>query len=516
MGETPANARRLLWAGFFAIFANGVGFAVRGRILKIWAADYGFTQKELGDITGGGLWGFGLIIIAACLFADLIGYGRLMAVAFLMHVLSAVLMMCTDTIFHTYGQTGVYWSLLASLIMFSIANGLCEVVVNPMVATLFPDQKTHYLNILHAGWPGGLIVGGGVAYFMNDVVKIHWIIQMSMFLVPVAIYGTMLLGQHLPRSEAKEAGVSYTTMLAEFASPILLLLLVIHAMVGYVELGTDSWIQKITGQITSPGIGTLLFMYTNILMFTLRFFGGPLESRLSPLGLLFCCATIATVGLLMLGNAPQGIVIFCVLALTIYGIGKTFYWPTMLAVVSERFPRGGALTLGSVGGMGMLSAGLLGAPAIGFQQDHYATAELKQEATSTFDRYVEPKDKIFLGVFKTKGLDGAKVGLLELETKAAEGGPEALDAARDLEKTLEKLRSSSDPEQRSLAEWWEQEKKYAKDDAKPIDEAALYGSQMALKWTALVPTTMAVLYLFLILYFKARGGYKKLEVAEEL
>src|SRR5262245_60423181 len=188
MGETSPNAKRLLWAGFFAIFANGVGFAVRGRILAIWAGEYGFTQKELGDITGGGLWGFGLIIIAACLFADTIGYGWMMSLAFLMHVLSAALMMCTDPIFRAYGQSGVYWSLFSSLIMFSIANGLCEVVVNPMVATLFPNEKTHYLNILHAGWPGGLIVGGGIAYFMNDIVKINWLIQMSMFLIPVAIY----------------------------------------------------------------------------------------------------------------------------------------------------------------------------------------------------------------------------------------------------------------------------------------------------------------------------------------
>ena len=140
MGGT-ANAKRLLWAGFFSIFANGVGFAVRGRILATWAREYGFTQKELGDITGGGLWGFGLIIIAACLFADAIGYGRMMVLAFVMHVSSAVLMMCTDPIYHAYGQNGVYWSLFASLIMFSIANGLCEVVVNPMVATLSPTKR---------------------------------------------------------------------------------------------------------------------------------------------------------------------------------------------------------------------------------------------------------------------------------------------------------------------------------------------------------------------------------------
>jgi MFS family permease len=495
---TGSNPQRLLWAGFFSIFAAGVGFGVRGRILAIWAGEYGFTQKELGDISGGGLWGFGLIIIAGSLIADKVGYGKLMICAFLMHVLSAVLQMCTDPIHVEFGRDGVYLSLSIAMVMFAIGNGLCEVVVNPMVATLFPREKTHYLNILHAGWPGGLIAGGVVGYVMNDIIPLPWIVQMSMFLVPVAIYGAMLVGQRLPRSEAGEAGVSYGRMLLQFASPILLILLLIHAMVGYVELGTDSWIQKITGTITaSAGAGVLLFIYTNILMFTLRFFAGPIEYRISPLGLLFSCAVIAAVGLLMLGNAVG--VIGCLVAVTIYGIGKTFFWPTMLAVVSERFPRGGALTLGAVGGIGMLSAGFLGSPGLGFKQDHYATSELSQKAPDTYRRYAVADEKVFLGVLKTRGLDGAKVYLLE---QAAKKNTQELSTA------LEKLRQSKDPAQQELLRWWEENQEYVQRDYEPIETATLYGSRMALIWTALVPTAMAVLYLLLILYFKARGGYK--------
>jgi MFS family permease len=511
-----ANAKRLLWAGFFSIFAAGVGFGARGRILEIWAAEYGFTQKELGDITGGGLAGFGFIIIFGGIIADKLGYGKLMIFAFIMHVLSAALQMCTGPIFDAFGRNGVYWSLTIAMYMFSAANGTCEVVVNPMVAALFPKQKTHYLNILHAGWPGGLITGGVVAYVMNDIVKIHWIIQMSMFLFPVAIYGLMLVGQHLPRSEASQAGVSFKTMIAEFAAPLLLLLLVIHAMVGYVELGTDSWIQKITGTITdSREAGTLLFIYTNILMFTLRFFAGPIEHRLSPLGLLFTCAVIAAVGLTLLGNAVG--VIMCLLAVSVYGIGKTFFWPTMLAVVSERFPRGGAVTLSAIGGVGMLSAGFLGSPGIGFQQDHYASEKLQAESRATHDRYVVDQDKVFLGVFKTKGLDGAKVGLMELEAKIVAGNKSgaskadkdaAKGAAEELAKTLERLRNSPDAENRQLAAWFDGNKQYVPIDDKPVEEAGLFGSRMALKWTALVPATMAVLYLLIIFYFKLQGGYK--------
>src|SRR5262245_54593610 len=191
------NAQRLLWAGFFSIFAAGVGFSVRGGILVYWSADFGFTMAELGGITGGGLAGFGIIIIIGSLFADNIGYGKLMGLAFLMHVLSAALQLFAGQIYAQFGKDATFWTLYVAMFMFAIGNGLCEVVVNPMVAALFPRNKTHYLNILHAGWPGGLIAGGLVSYLMNggSIVgwtpfpdKANWMIQMSMFLIPTLIY----------------------------------------------------------------------------------------------------------------------------------------------------------------------------------------------------------------------------------------------------------------------------------------------------------------------------------------
>src|SRR5262249_11089545 len=163
----------------------GVGFSVRGGILGDWAREYNFTMSELGTITGGGLTGFGVVIILGSLIADKVGYGRLIAFAFLLHVLTAALQLFTGQIYAAFGKDVTYWSLYVAMFLFSIANGICEVVVNPMTATLFPKEKTHYLNILHAGWPGGLIAGGLVAYFMNGgtigtwapLGKVHWMVQ---------------------------------------------------------------------------------------------------------------------------------------------------------------------------------------------------------------------------------------------------------------------------------------------------------------------------------------------------
>ncbi len=531
-GKT-ANAQRLLWAGFFSIFAAGVGFSVRAGILGDWARDYGFTLAELGAISGGGLWGFGLIIILVSLIAERIGYGWLMVFAFLMHILSAALQLLTGEIYTWFGggevgRDAVYWTLYIAMFMFSFANGTCEVVVNPMVATLFPQNKTHYLNILHAGWPGGLIVGGLVAYFMNEgsiygwepFGQVSWMVQMSMFLIPTLLYGLMMVGQKLPRSEASQAGVSYGAMLAEFAFPMLLLLLFIHALVGYVELGTDSWIGKITGSIMGdPRSGFLLFVYTSALMFALRFFAGPIVHHISPLGLLFASGVLGGIGLMLLGQAVG--VIMCVLAATVYAVGKTFLRPTMLAVVSDLFPRGGAITIGAIGGVGMLSAGLLGTPGIGFKQDYFTAVHMQENSQTKviFQRYAADTPKHFL-VFTTTALDGSKKAILEQATEIANLQKDArekpanrdklLARAKDLNGDLERMLSRKGHEK--LAQWWQTNQGYRAQDAQPVDEGIIYGGRMALLWTALVPTVMAVLYLLLLLYFRAKGGYRAEEI----
>ena len=501
---TAPNAQRLLWAGFMAILAAGVGFSIRAGILGQWAEQYGFTMTELGAITGGGLTGFGIIILLSSFIADAVGYGKLMGAALVTHLLSAVLTLAAGAAFASGGKEAAYYCLFWGMFLFAIGNGICEAVVNPLVAALFPKQKTHYLNILHAGWPGGLIVGGLASYFMNPdgSEPVSWQIQMSLFLVPVILYGIMVLGQNFPKSEAGSAGVSYGAMFAQLAAPLMIVLLIIHAMVGYVELGTDSWIAKITGSIMeSPQKGLLLFVYTSGLMFALRFFAGPIVHKISPLGLLFVSGLLGFIGLQMLGAATTGIL--CVVAATIYACGKTFLWPTMLAVVAEQFPKGGAITIGAIGGIGMLSAGLLGGPGIGFKQDYHATSSLKDEAPEVYERYKAPSENSFLG-FKVVGLDGAKVGVL---------GDDGKELARATE--LIQKDGKTDDNNAALNSWWAGAKETAATDKGPVDAAGLHGGREALRLTSYVPAVMAILYLLLILFFKSKGGYKALTISEE-
>ncbi len=544
---TVSNAQRLLWAGFMAILAAGVGFSIRAGILGQWAEQYGFTQTELGAITGGGLTGFGIIILLSSLIADRIGFGPLMFAAFVMHLVSAGLTLATGAAFAAGGKPLAFQCLFWGMFLFAIGNGIAEAVVNPLVATLFPKNKTHYLNILHAGWPGGLILGGLASYFLTggaDTKPVAWQVQISLFLIPVALYGLMMLGQRFPKSEASSSGVSYKDMLGElgligaavicgllalffksdlglspivaagiatallavfgaatgfrFGHVLLAFLLLIHALVGYVELGTDSWISNITGTImANPANGLLLFVYTSGLMFVLRFFAGPIVEKISPLGLLAVSAVFGAAGLTLLGNA-QG-AIMCVIAATVYGIGKTFLWPTMLAVVSEQFPKGGAITIGAAGGVGMLSAGLLGGPGIGFLQDQNASANLAQANPAVYERYKAPKENEFLWM-KTVGLDGAKVGVLE------DGGKEAERALALMRQ--EQAKPEAIAAQQTLVDWWKSSQGSAAADKPLVEAAGLFGGRRALTLTALVPAAMFVCYSLLLGWFRMRGGYQ--------
>lgn len=501
------NSRTIFLASFLTIFAAGVGFAVRGAILNDWADQYGFTKTDLGTITGGGLVGFGIVIIISSLFLDKVGYKPILMLAFLLHLLSAVLTLAATPVYNSMGQGATFACLYWGMFLFSIGNGLCEAAVNPLVATLYPRQKTHYLNILHASWPGGLIAGGLLAYCFCGgepaVKKLPWEIPMGMFIVPVLLYGLMIATKKLPESEAAAAGVSTGQMLAQFASPILLLLLVIHAMVGYVELGTDSWITNIMENVVKEN-AIVLFMYTSALMFVLRFFAGPIVERINPLGLLCVSGVLGYVGLTMLSKADAIGAAF--VAASVYALGKTFLWPTMLGVAGERFPRGGAIVMGTMGGIGMLSAGLLGGPLIGYKQDYYASENLKTASSQTYDRYkAEGENRPLPIVPAIAGLDGAKVGVLKNDGK---------DLAEDykiVQEAKEKPKSAAEVEK--LHKWWvEQGQPNAATDKPPVEAAGIFGGRKALEITAYVPAVMAVLYLLLVLYFRMTGGYKQVEI----
>ncbi|MGE3172533.1 MAG: sugar MFS transporter [Planctomycetota bacterium] len=528
------NAGRLLWAGFTAILATGVGFGIRGGILAAWGSEFGFTSGELGVISGAGLTGFCFGIIAGGLVCDRIGYGKLVIAAFVLHLLSAGITLAASP---GQEQALAYQLLYWGTFVFALANGTLEAVANPLVATLFPHKRTHYLNILHASWPLGLVLGGVVGWWLGETLGWSWKAQLSLFLVPTVIYGAMFFGQHMPRSEASRQGIRLGAMLQDvgvlgglvvcylialffsgslglpewagygiagallvavavatnfsLGSWVLFVLFVGHALVGAVELGTDGWIQNITGNILTPTEGKILFVFTSAVMFLLRFSADFIERRLglSPVAILLCCAALACLGL----NLVSGITTFlgAMAALTVYAVGKTFFWPTMLAVASDRFPRTGAVAISIMGGIGMMSGGLLGTPGLGYAKDRFAGEALQRQDPAAYAAYRAETPSTFLTFDAVHGLDGKKLGEAQ----------ELLAASRD-----ELAEAGERDPQQALAQ--------LPTEARAVIQASIDGDRATLRVDSVIPAAMAGLYLLLLIYFKSQGGYRALKLEE--
>ncbi len=506
--NTAPNAKRLLWAGFMAILAAGVGFALRGGIFGAWASEYGFTATQLGAIGGAGFSGFCFGIIIGGVLVDKFGYGKLIALAFLGHIISA---------FVTFGATdakNAYDFLYWGMFIFAYANGTLEAVANPLVATTFPQNRTHYLNILHASWPLGMVVGAVASYLLGSVLHLGWKGQLSFYLVPTVAYAVMFWGQSFPKSEAALKGANFGEMFKDvgllgaavacylvalffggattgfviggvllilvgiitrfsLGSLLLFVLFVTHALVGAVELGTDSWIEAITGNLFTADQGKTLFIWTSAIMFGLRFCAEFIEKKIgSPIALLVGAAILAVLGLrLASGMDSFAVALF---ALGIYALGKTFFWPTMLAVVGDRFPRSGAVAMSIMGGIGMLSAGLIGGPGLGYAKDRFTAEALQKDAPAAYAEAKSSGESKFLFLAPVTAVDGKKLE----EAKAAKDKGTA--------------------------------------NQKAIVAANQAGDRATLKADSFIPLTMAIIFLALLFYFKSIGGYRALKIEEQV
>ncbi len=230
VSSSDAGRRRLFLGCFISLIATAFGFIVRALILDDWRSQFNLSQEEIGNILGAGLYPFAISIILFSLFVDRVGYGRTMVFAFACHISSAVITICAPLALAPAGSTAEvaatgqhtgYWLLYVGTFIFALGNGTVEAVINPVVATIYEKNKTHWLNILHAGWPGGLVLGGLLTIASDklpDLPGSLWQWKMALVLVPTVLYGLMLLGQKFPVQERVAAGVPYMQMLREFGS----------------------------------------------------------------------------------------------------------------------------------------------------------------------------------------------------------------------------------------------------------------------------------------------------------
>lgn len=583
--RAQARNRLLFWACFVALVATAVAFVSRSFIIGALQERFYLTETQKGEILGAGLWPFGFSIVLFSLIIDKIGYGKSMVFAFLCHVGCVVMYFLADG----------YWALWTASALAGLGAGIVEAVVNPIVATLYPKNKTKMLTILHGGWAGGVAMGGLMVLLMAGA---PWQVKVGILLVPTLLYAVLMLRCHFPVNERVAAGVPYRDMLRECGILGMLIvsymivsevcrlcgwgiafdvaglkitwvyiitaalvvafgiytralgklmysfMLLIMILLAITELGTDGWMKE----LRDPGMAKLgidggwVLVYTASIMLILRFCIGPFVKILKPLGVLLMGSIFAAVGLYTLAAAELPWIIL--ITATIYGIGQAFFWPVTIGIVAERFPRGGALTLNAIAGVGMLGVGIVGLPLMGNLQDTRAVSQLDSHLAETYVD-AEPKTSV-LGKYRAIDVQAvsrikgtydlatfsakAKAALGENATPAAlaaalSANPDYVDKAKWAYDVI--VREKGDTTKLSHADMVA-----ALRDANIIVDEATFeatvkgehatvfaikkdSAQFAMQWIAVLPLIMAACYIGLIVYFRAKGGYRAVDLAAD-
>jgi MFS family permease len=507
----------LFWGCFIALITTSYAFISRMILCGgQFVTDFGLDKVAVGELQGAGIWPFGVSIILFSLFIDRIGYKVAMVFSFASYLIYTAMAFMAYQSIHGLtgdaliaGQKHGYQLLYWGSIILGLGNGTVEAYVNPIVATMFNSEKVKWLNRLHAGWPAGLVMGGLCAIGLAN--NADWRITLGLILIPAVVFFAILIGRQFPKSEREQAGVGYLTMLGEFGfigafvgfglvifqlgqvfgwsqnvswaltaviavafglitkslgRGILAFLIVIMMPLAVTEIGTDGWISSLMeAPMKAAGHNAAwVLVYTSAIMMVLRFCAGPIVHKLSPLGLLAACAALATIGLTALSKTNGATMGVIFAAATLYAVGKTFFWPTMLGLTSEQCPKGGALTLNAMGGIGMLAVGILGFPFIGYLQESTATQKL-QVANPGLYEVVTVKKEYLLGAYQA----------------------------------IDPVKSAAIVEQKAEIQ---------------LANAATAGQFSALGKMAFFPAFMLAGYLALIAYFKTKGGYKPVQLEE--
>jgi MFS family permease len=385
------NPRRLFVASCIALVASAFSFVTRGDILPALGLTFDLNQTARGAIAGAAFLGMALSMLVGAPICDALGMKRMLGLAFLCHIVGSVLTVGSPYIVPAGNKDAAYWVLWAAMFLVGSANGFVEIGINPLAATLYPTKKTHMLNILHAWWPGGLLIGGFLASILINkamgladdgsassraTMVLGWQVKAGLVFIPTLIYGAMFLFESFPVTERVASGVSSREMYMQALRPMFLLWAVCMLMTASVELGPQQWQNSVLTK-TSKISGTYIIMYTSFLMFLLRHFAGPIAHRFSPVGMLTGSAVLTAIGLYLLSFANNATTAFTYA--TIYGLGIVYFWPTMLGVTAERFPRGGAFLLGLMGCVGNLAIAII-LPYMGNIYDKETLAYLPADA----------------------------------------------------------------------------------------------------------------------------------------
>lgn len=343
--DVPANRDRLFLASCVALIVTSMTFAIRAGILGDLSSEFGLSDGQLGWVNSMAFYGFPLAMLLGGALYNKLGPKTLMWVAFISHLLGLVLTM----------TAGGFWGLIISTFFIGFANGSVEAACNPLIADMYPDKQTEMLNKFHVWFPGGLVIGSLIAFFLGG--SMSWQMLIGTMLVPTAIYGFLIIGQKFPKTVNISGDMSVN--LKGVFTGLFIVMALIMTMTATTEFGATQWIERILGNAGAHPM--ILLALTAGIMASGRFFAGPLIQSFNPSGVLIGSAVLACAGLFMLSMVTGPLVY---VGTAVFALGICYFWPTMLGFTAENIPESGALGLSLVGGAGMLGAGIWN-PVIG-------------------------------------------------------------------------------------------------------------------------------------------------------
>ncbi|MGD8176052.1 MFS transporter [Marinimicrobium sp. ARAG 43.8] len=508
------NRKKLFAGACMALLPTAFSFALVSNILIQLKTEFILTNSDVGYIGGAALWGMALSLLFLGPFLEKFGLKVAATGAFIFHLLGVTLFLAGAPL---AGDPSGFWVLFAGAIGMGIGNGLIEVTGNPLTATLFPDNKTTKLNHFHAFFPGGMVLGGLLGWGMVQIGSIgsfqisHWTIQIAIIYIPIFLYGYMLLSEKFPKTELAEAGVSMGEMFKyTFTHPLVLLLIFIKMVTVSLELGPMRWIPAV---LESAGLhGMLVFVWITGLMAVLRLFAGPIVERLAPTGMLFCASILTALGLLMFSTFESG-TFKLMFAATVFAFGVAFFFPTMVGVMSERFPRAGSLGIVLMIGAGMSASGYLQGLMGGIADRHLPEAMDQQRVVQVMEQ-VEQRYPGYIA--DAEAVSDNPQALADLGYRAADAqnvlnhNETALDYYRNEGELSGPLTGNA---LRSIVDGGlPQETELASEAGAIVGPADNYGGRMAFRWVMPIALIVALFFAAMYLYDRKRGGYRAVKL----
>jgi MFS family permease len=336
------NRIQLFRASCLSLLVTSLSFGIRAGILNKLGTDFNLDKAQLGSITATAFYGFPIAVVIGGFIVDVIGMKKLLVMAFIFHLAGILLWIFAQG----------FWTLYISTLLIGLANGTVEAACNPLVTTLYPESKTTKLSHFHLWFPGGLVIGTLIVLLFNQI-NLSWQIQVSVMLIPTAIYGYLFSKRDFPVTERVASGVTTAGMYKALWNPLFIFMVICMFGTAITELFTGQWIDVLLKNVTQNAI--LILTLESGVMVVGRAFAKPVLKLFSPQLLLLISTILAATGIYLLSTLTGDAIFFGAI---IFGMGVCYFWPTMLGFVNTNLPNTGAIGLNLMGGAGMFAVSL--------------------------------------------------------------------------------------------------------------------------------------------------------------